>query len=258
MKYRKYNDYHRINDQSIEEKQCKNCFEWFEINENNFGRDRSNKDGFNMLCKTCFRKHNQQYYQETRDVQLEKSKQRWRDNREELNAQFLEYYYNNKDKYYINRKNYTEENLEKLQEVQKDWRHNNKDKLKGYVTEREQHKKHEISEPEWKDCKKYFGYKCAYCGIDEETHKELYGEQLHKDHAYNEGSNNLTNCVPGCKSCNSKKRDLDFDIWYTKDNPRFEDGFYKEENFKRIVKWLEEDCFKYLKPKKQNKNNKLA
>ena len=67
MKYRKYKDYHRINEQGIEEKQCKECLKWFEMNENNFGIDNGNKDGFNMLCKTCLKKNNQKYYSENKE-----------------------------------------------------------------------------------------------------------------------------------------------------------------------------------------------
>jgi len=53
MAYRKYKDYHRINKEGIEEKQCKVCFEWFVMDKNNFGIDNKNKDGFNVLCKSC-------------------------------------------------------------------------------------------------------------------------------------------------------------------------------------------------------------
>ena len=96
------------------------------------------------------------------------------------------------------------------------------------------HKKHEITDDEWLMCKDYFEYKCAYCGLPEDEHKIIHNEQLHKEHAINDGSNGIDNCVPACKSCNSSKRKQDYTDWYVKGNPVF-----NEERLHRIEEWLE-------------------
>lgn len=75
-------------------------------------------------------------------------------------------------------------------------------------------KKHVISESECLSCKEYFNFKCAYCGISEEEVIKLYSNQLHKDYADHEGANDLSNCIPACKSCNSSKHDSELNKWY--------------------------------------------
>ena len=253
-----YWKHHRINENKLEEKQCTKCLDWLEMNDSNFMIDNKNKDGFTSKCRCCQKKYNESYYLATREKQLEKARERDRKLTEEerliKNKKSMEYYYEHGEKYYINRKTYHEEHEEILTEKEDEWTEKNRIKLREYVRDRNQHKYHKISEQERLDCIKYFNNSCAYCNISEDEHKKKYNERLHKDHAYNDGNNFVTNCVPGCKSCNSKKKKKDFNEWYTPDNPRFEEGFYKQENYDRIVKWLEDDCFKYLDPKHKLNN----
>ncbi len=103
-------------------------------------------------------------------------------------------------------------------------------------------KTHDISEQEWISCKDYFNYECAYCSMSEEEHKILHNQQLHKEHAVDEGANDLSNCIPACKICNSTKNNRDFDEWYTKSN-----SIYSEDRFNKIIKWLTEDYKLYIK-----------
>jgi len=42
---------------------------------------------------------------------------------------------------------------------------NGSDNNEGSILAKRYHKKHKISNKEWLDCKKYFNYQCAYCGI---------------------------------------------------------------------------------------------
>jgi 5-methylcytosine-specific restriction endonuclease McrA len=115
----------------------------------------------------------------------------------------------------------------------KEWEQNNKDKLKQYGLNHI-HKTHDITDDEINQLYEYCNASCMYCGMAEEEHKEIYGQKLHKDHAYNEGSNGIDNCILACKSCNSSKRDNDWDVWYTLDNPK-----YTEERYIKINQWLE-------------------
>jgi hypothetical protein len=116
----------------------------------------------------------------------------------------------------------------------KEWEQNNKDKLKQYGLNHI-HKTHDITDDEINQLYEYCNASCMYCGMAEEEHKEIYGQKLHKDHAYNEGSNGIDNCILACKSCNSSKRGNDWNEWYAPENPR-----YSEEKFLRITQWLDE------------------
>jgi 5-methylcytosine-specific restriction endonuclease McrA len=93
-----------------------------------------------------------------------------------------------------------------------------------------------LKSKEWISCKQYFNYECAYCGMTEEKHKELYKQQLHKEHAFPNGANDLSNCIPACKSCNSLKSNYEFIDWYNQENERF-----SEERIHMINRWLEND-----------------
>lgn len=123
---------------------------------------------------------------------------------------------------------------------QKEWRQNNKDKLKQY-NYNHLNKQHEISNEEWESCKKYFNYKCAYCGIGEEAAKETQGHYLHKEHAINSGSNDISNCVPSCRSCNSQKWERDYDEWYTDSLSQFDMN-----KLNKINKWIKDDHKLYI------------
>ncbi|RKJ44582.1 HNH endonuclease, partial [Butyricicoccus sp. 1XD8-22] len=102
-------------------------------------------------------------------------------------------------------------------------------------------KKHEISNEEWENCKNYFNYRCAYCGLPVEEHYRMwYGKMrqfdLHREHVDHEGLNDLSNCVPACTSCNSSKWKHNLGDWYNDDNENF-----SQERLYRIYKWLNQD-----------------
>ncbi|MDT0160401.1 HNH endonuclease [Bacillus sp. AG4(2022)] len=127
----------------------------------------------------------------------------------------------------------------------KRWETDNKHLLKEYQGDRNKTKKHIISKLEWEDCKKYFNHRCAYCGLAIEEHyirfsgKIILGD-FHKEHVDDQGANDLSNCVPSCKQCNSSKHDIQFEDWYNDSNK----GYSLERRIK-IHKWLDEDYRKY-------------
>ncbi|WP_144509912.1 HNH endonuclease signature motif containing protein [Bacillus sp. FJAT-22090] len=121
-----------------------------------------------------------------------------------------------------------------------EWQRNNKDKIKEYNLYRSVNKSHEITKQEWEDCKKYFDYSCAYCGISEEEAKEKYKNNLHKDHADHQGANDLSNCIPACRSCNSKKHNFELELWFVAADT------YSKERLLKINKWLNKDYKIYL------------
>jgi hypothetical protein len=118
---------------------------------------------------------------------------------------------------------------------QREYYHNIPNKLRIYRQKR-YHKKHNITDQEWKQCKKYFDNSCAYCGLSEEEQRKRYKTDLHKEHAFCNGKNDLSNCVPACLECNSEKHLSDLYEWYTKDNNKF-----TYEKLSKIEQWLKEE-----------------
>jgi 5-methylcytosine-specific restriction endonuclease McrA len=128
-----------------------------------------------------------------------------------------------------------------MKNYQSNWRKENPDKVKEYNKDRNMHKKHEITNEEWFECLDYFNNSCAYCGITEEEQVRLYGEQFHKEHVIQNGSNYIDNCVPSCTSCNTSKNTKEFNDWYNYKNINF-----TQKRLDKIIEWMTEECFKTL------------
>ncbi|WP_226035690.1 HNH endonuclease signature motif containing protein [Aquibacillus saliphilus] len=113
------------------------------------------------------------------------------------------------------------------------WLKENKDKADGY---KNKHHNHDITKKEWESCKEYFNYKCAYCEMSEFDHKVIYNQQLHKDHVNHEGNDDLSNCVPSCKGCNSSKNEFEIVFWFKERSTTF-----TQKRLDKINKWLNDD-----------------
>lgn len=148
---------------------------------------------------------------------------------------------NNRDKYNAIVKRTEKKNAEKRKAGRKQWRQENPDKIKEYANDYKQ-KQFKLTGKEWKACKLYFNNSCAYCGMTGLEAKEKYNKGLHKEHAINEGNNDLSNCVTSCTGCNSTKGKDDYTYWYTSENP-----IYNETRLEVIEKWLNEDHKEYIK-----------
>jgi len=201
-----------------------------------FHKCKHGKYGRVSRCKECLSEMNKVRYQEKRELIREQTKN---------------YYYNNREKHIelvmSNPKRL--ENRRKLYHTYDGyiagWQKNNPEKLKEYRLNRG-NKKHNISKEEWDNCKSYFNDSCAYCGLSENEHYELYDQQLHKEHVDHEGSNDLSNCVPACKICNSSKREYSLIEWYEPTNTRCFN--YNHERMDRINRWLIDDHKLYIEP----------
>lgn len=214
---------HRTVD-GILEKKCLICNEWFTCTNEFFYKNKSNSiDGLNPYCKPC------------------------------TSAKSLAYNYANYDKFKQSVAKRDSTRREELAELSrrrreegktKEWQQNNPDKLKEYRIKYATNKKHKITKKEWENCKRYFADSCAYCGITYDQHKEKLGTDLHKEHAINNGANDLSNCLPSCMSCNSEKHYHDYTEWYTEDNSKF-----SMKRLSKILEWLTEDYKKYINKK---------
>jgi hypothetical protein len=133
---------------------------------------------------------------------------------------------------------------------QKEWQRKNKDKLNEQFKDRQMNKEHKITTKEWENCKNYFNYRCAYCDLKIEEHyivfrgKTQLGD-FHRDHVDHNGSNDLSNCVPACKSCNTSKHNKVLKDWY-KPNNELWCTVYSYERLQKIYKWLNEDYKSYI------------
>jgi hypothetical protein len=108
------------------------------------------------------------------------------------------------------------------------------------------HRKHNITNQEWKQCKKYFSNQCAYCGLQLSEHYVNYNGQMKlfdfdKEHVYHTGENDLSNCVPSCRICNVNKYQFNVEEWYK------EQSYYSEERLNKINTWINNDYKIYTK-----------
>lgn len=211
----------------MEEKQCKACGEVKPLDEFYSQKKSSKKLGdyiyYNPRCKDCV---------------ILKAEE-WRlGNPEKYNALKRKWVKENRKKYLALRRSYD------YSEYRTNWRRENKDKLKQYRVKREKTKTHNISQTEWIACKEYFNNTCAYCGMTEEDHKSINNQQLHREHVIEEGRNDLKNCIPSCKHCNSSKHIYSLNNWYNKENE-----VYTRERYLKIYQWLRYDVKKYIERK---------
>lgn len=192
----------------------------------NFYNHNKSKDGLFPYCKKCHK--------------LKSSK--WqKDNPEEYNDIREKHFLT--EKFKVWNKNNSRKNRETG--IQLNWQRDNPIKVKGYGL-KYLSKKHKINIAEWEACKKYFIHRCAYCGLAIEDHWIQYDGVIklgdfHKEHVDDNGANNLSNCVPSCKECNSSKHKFLFDNWY------LQQEFYTQERYDKITKWTIEDHKLYIK-----------
>ncbi|WP_051567233.1 HNH endonuclease [Priestia flexa] len=213
-----YGENHKMID-DIEHKKCSVCNEWKPMNNDYFYKNKSNSvDGFHPYCKKCV---------------VNKSKE-WRKIPENREKALISQRKDNAKQHRKEQKRLYGQKRRESGEY-KQWQRDNKDKITQYRLIRT-NKKHDISLKEWEACKRYFNDSCAYCGLEEIRHKNMFNQQLHREHVEHEGANDISNCVPSCKTCNSEKHVYNLEDWYTEDNEK-----YSKERSERIIKWLEGD-----------------
>jgi hypothetical protein len=206
-------------------KQCNICKDWFEATEENF---YSNQRHLYPYCKKCAIEKTKKWINDNPD--------RYKENCKRRDENLCE-----------NTVLYLQKNTKRQREngYLKEYQNKNKDKMRKY-RENRLHKIHTISDSEWEDCKKYFNYECAYCGLKIEDHfkkrnNELISCDFHKEHFENDGSNDLSNCIPSCVFCNTSKLTSNFYEWYTEKNKNF-----SQERYDKIVRWINEDFDNYM------------
>jgi hypothetical protein len=209
-------------------KKCSICCTEKELSEFYSYEKESKKKGkyiyYQPYCKECTIKKSSDYQKENPEVHR-KSNREW--------ARIPKNLKKIKERHKIFREN----------GGQLEWQRNNKDKLRKYNS---QHRIHDVSDEEWENCKNYFNYRCGYCGILIEDHfvpfnGEIIHSDFHKEHVRHDGENDLSNCIPSCKSCNCSKWTYSLEEWYNENNKN-----YSEERLIKIIKWTIKDHHKYI------------
>lgn len=207
-------------------KKCSKCEETFPATLDFFYKQKINtKNGvgykLTSYCKECQKKQSNKWIS---------------GNRERHNETQLKYFRTEKGR----NTRYPEKEKQRLRK----WQIENPERIKGYSEKRSQNKTHNISTKEWEECKKYFNHRCAYCELKIECHfiqhrgKTILGD-FHREHLIHDGENDLSNCVPSCKSCNSSKGESKFEEWH-----RFNEDITLESKMK-IYTWINYDYKKF-------------
>jgi len=239
-KNRKYKDYHKTID-GIEYKQCRDCLEWLVMNNDNFGTDNGNKDKYNMLCIKCLRIYGNTMYMKDRENRIKKSTTYQSEHKKER-VKWTKTYYQKEHVQETHRLNRLEQ---KESGYYDNYIKNNPDKVKLYT---QNHRQHDITELEWMSCLKVFNNTCAYCGIPIEKHVaqrkgKYFIMQFHKEHVDDYGYNDIRNCVPSCRDCNSHKHQYNMEEWFRKQK------FFSEDKLEFIKWWITEGYKNYIEDK---------
>lgn len=210
-------------------KKCSICDEWKEMNRENFYHNKANKtDGFNPYCIICTKKRSDEWAHNN----WEWRKELRRNNDRKPNAK-------------IKRRESSRKRRESG--AYREWQRSKSGKksMKNSRVKREESKKHEMTDLEWFYCRYYFNNACAYCGMNWEEHMSVFGQDLHKEHVVHDGRNDIKNCVPSCRSCNSEKHTYALNQWYNIHNPK-----YDRVKYLRIYQWLRWEVLKFVEQKK--------
>lgn len=240
----KWLENHRVNEDGVIERLCSSCGNWIEESEQFFYyKNKSNKEkGFQGECKECGR--------------VRSLKRKW-ENIEDVNRKHAIWY----SARLQNDPEFREKHRQRAQKARDRGYYRNyyqrpEVKARDYSGKRMKNKKHLITDVEWTNCKEYFDNRCAYCGLPIEEHLVKYRgvlklQDLHKEHVVENGKNDLSNCVPSCQVCNSRKNIKSLNNWYNINNIS-----YTYERYYKIYIWLRYDYKKYIKQKKIKKNIK--
>jgi len=200
---------------SIPSKQCIKCGILKPITE--FYENKTYSSGRSNTCKSCAKRLNsearkkkpeiykkiQERYRENHREELRDRSKKWVKKHPERRTKITKKY---NDKNPEKKREYYDKNIEKIKAYNLDWQRKNTDKVAARA---ERHRARKINAPindltaaQWKMILEAFNYHCAYCG------KKPKGRNLEQEHITplsKGGSHTLSNIVPACRSCNSKK-----------------------------------------------------
>lgn len=165
---------------------CRKCNN-LKILEENFYKNKNVPSGYVFQCIECVKENTHKYYQKNKSIIFKKNK---------------EYKSKNKDRYNEISRIWAKNNPQKRRLARKKWKAKNRHLVNHYEKARQARlsgAEGGHSYKEWEELLKKHQGKCFYCATT---------EKITKDHVIpvsKGGSDNITNIVPACVSCNSKK-----------------------------------------------------
>lgn len=199
--------------------------------------DKANKQYYQENYEEI-KRYRAEYYHNNFDRISEHKKIYHNENKEYFARISKKYYQNNKEKYIAQANKFKKENPELVAVYKQRWRLKNKEAMRGY---NKAYKIKKMALPNTFDVddliavKKYFDNCCSYCGMSEQEHLKVFGEQLHQEHfipVSKGGEYTHNNIILSCRSCNASKGNRDFFVWY----PTHES--YSENREKNILEYL--------------------
>lgn len=130
----------------------------------------------------------------------------WRKkNPEKIKKLRKQYYVDNKEKELTRTRNWVKNNLERRKEITSNWYKNNPIKVRA-IKQRKRAAKANVNindfvSKEWQQLLIIYNNQCVYCG------RKIKLTQDHLVPLSRGGDHTITNIVPACGSCNSKKKD---------------------------------------------------
>ena len=197
-------------------KKCTKCGRILEANTDNFYKCKRGKYGLNGTCKECRNTYGKNHYKENKEEILERQKKYNKEHKEERNA------------------------------YAKDWHKTDKGRASSFNSsckrrQREGQQGKGINTDQWVEMMKFFGWKCAYSGIN------LNRDNRTIDHIIplaKDGAHEIWNMVPMYSSYNFSKQDKDIEEWYP------EQDYYNEDRVNKIYEWCKYAYNKWGKEEK--------
>lgn len=169
-----------------------------------------------------------QYSKEWREKNADHIKAHYINNREAILKRQKENYLSDKMPFLIRSKHYRENNKERVRQWQREWEERNKEYVKErrhqyYLSHKRQHSQRKrvyrhlkrancgkMTSEQIQELLEWQNYRCMYCGTDISNDSTID----HHIAVSQGGSNDITNLVMACRSCNSSKGNKNPFQWY--------------------------------------------
>ena len=173
------------------DRKCNKCNEVKSLNE--FYKDKSSSDGYGHYCKLCLSIIHTEY-RGSHKKQISKNAKYWRSQ--------------NKEYLYQRKKQEREANPEACRARIIAWQKANPEReqerrKRGKIARRLRNQENPVNDltiAQWREILIVFGYRCAYCNRKMQRLTQDHITPLSKG-----GPHTMSNVVPACRSCNSKK-----------------------------------------------------
>lgn len=224
-------------------KVCSKCGKILVANTMNFHKRKDSKYGLRNDCRVCRNKQSKKYDESHKKENKKRKQKNYQNNKEKILKQSKEYYLNNKVERIEKQRQYYQDNRERLLENRKQYCQDNPEIIFNANIKRrmkEESQGNGITKEQWIDMMNFFGWKCAYSGLEFSSHNKENDRTI--DHIIpldKNGEHEIWNCVPMYASYNYSKKNKDWLEWY------IQQEFYSEERLNKIYEWIEYAKNKY-------------